>query len=295
MLPWESNKPSHPISPPIPSPPSGTITLTFITDILMPDPKTALITGASSGLGAEFARQLAARGYNLILTARRQSRLAELAQELTSKYPITVEILVADLAQNDGLQTVVERIRLLPSLDLLINNAGFGTHGRFAQVISSKHAAQLHVHVTASVLLTHAAMPGMIARRQGNIINVSSMAGLIPIRSVLYGTTKAFLVNFSEALDTELRGSGVRIQALCPGFTYTEFHDTPEYTGFDRRRIPRFLWLTSAEVVRESLDHLNRRSVICIPGFQYKIIGIIARNNISGYFIRRIGARLFHK
>ena len=212
---------------------------------IMPEPKTALITGASSGLGAEFARQLAARGYHLILTARRQSRLEQLAGELERQYPIPVEILVADLAQQQGLQAVAERIRLLPALDLLVNNAGFGTHGRFFQVESDKHAAMLQVHVNASVLLTHAALPGMIARHQGYIINVASMAGLIPIRSVLYGTTKAFLVNFSEALQTELRGTGVKLQALCPGFTYTEFHDTPEYTGFNRRKIPRILWLTS--------------------------------------------------
>lgn len=261
----------------------------------MPIIKNAFITGASSGLGAEFARQLAAKGANLILTARRQSRLEELAQELESQYAISVEILTADLADSDGLQAAAERIRLLPNLDLLINNAGFGTHGRFHQVESSKHAVQLAVHVNASVLLAHAALPGMIARRQGTIINVASLAGLIPIRSVLYGTTKAFLINFSESLQTELCGKGIKVQALCPGFTYTEFHDTPEYTGFDRRKIPRLLWLDSEQVVRESLDHLNHRAVICIPGLQYKIIGVIARNNLSGYFVRKIGARLFHK
>jgi short-subunit dehydrogenase len=258
-------------------------------------PKTALITGASSGLGAEFARQLAARGYHLIITARRQPRLVELAQQLESQHPITVQTLVADLAHPAGLEAVAEHIRSLPALDLLVNNAGFGTKGSFPQVDPRKHAAMLQVHITASVLLTHAALPGMIARHQGCIINVSSMAGLIPIRSVLYGTTKAFLVNFSEALQAELRGTGVKVQALCPGFTYTEFHDTPEYTGFNRRKIPRILWLTSPQVVRTSLDHMNRRAVVCIPGFQYKIIGVLVRNSFSGYFVRRIGSLLFHK
>ena len=257
--------------------------------------KTALITGASSGLGAEYARQLASQGYNLILTARRQSRLEALAQELQSQFPITVDILVADLATSDGLHSIAEYIRSLPFLDLLVNNAGFGTNGRFSQVDPSKHAAMLQVHVNASVLLSHAALPGMLARHRGYLINVASMAGLIPIRNVLYGTTKAFLVDFSEALQTELRGKGIKIQALCPGFTYTEFHETPEYTGFNRRKIPRTLWLTSAQVVRVSLDHLERRAVICIPGLQYKIIGVIARNNLSGYIVRKIGAQLFHK
>ncbi len=261
----------------------------------LPTPKTALITGASSGLGAEFARQLAACGWNLILTARRQHRLEQLSQELQNQHPITVEILVANLAQPDGIEAVAEHIRQLPALDLLVNNAGFGTHGRFFQVEPHKNLAMLQVHIDSYVMLSHAVLPGMIARHQGCIINVSSMAGLIPIRSVLYATTKAFQVNYSEALQAELRGSGVKVQALCPGFTYTEFHDTPEYTGFNRRKIPRILWLTSPQVVHESLKHMNRRSVVCIPGFQYKIIGIIARNSFSGYFIRRIGSLLFHK
>ena len=257
--------------------------------------KTALITGASSGLGAEFARQLASQGCNLILTARRQSRLEALAQELQSQFPVAIDILVADLANNADMQAVAEYIRQHPSLDLLVNNAGFGTNGRFSQVDPSKHAAMLQVHVNASVLLSHAALPGMLARRQGYIINMASMAGLIPIRNVLYGTTKAFLVNFSEALQAELRGKGIKIQALCPGFTYTEFHETPEYIEFNRRKIPRLLWLSSEQVVRESLAHLERRTVICIPGFQYKLIGMVARNNLSGYIVRKIGARLFHK
>mgnify|MGYP001025983806 CR=1 FL=1 len=261
----------------------------------MPPAKTALITGASSGLGAEFARQLAAQGYNLILTARRQPRLSELAAELRAQHPITIETLPADLATAAGQQTVIERICSLPALDLLVNNAGFGTNGRFPQVNLDKHAAMLQVHVNAPVLLTHAALPGMIARNQGAIINVASMAGLIPIRSVLYGTTKAFLINFSEALQAEIRSTGVRVQALCPGFTVTEFHETPEYSGFNRRKIPKIFWLSSPQVVSESLADLERNKVICIPGWQYKIVGIIARNSLSGYFVRLIGRRYFHK
>lgn len=256
---------------------------------------TALITGASSGLGAEFARQLAAGGYHLILTARRKDRLEQLAAQLQAKVPVGVEMLVADLSQPEGQQSVIERIQRLPALDLLVNNAGFGIHGPFYAAETHKSAAMLQVHVNASVLLARAALPGMIARRQGAIINVSSVAGLIPVRSVLYGSTKAFLITFSEALQDELRGTGVKVQALCPGFTVTEFHETPEYTGFDRRRIPRPLWLTAEQVVRESIQHLSRKSVICIPGFQYKMIGVIARNSLSGYFVRRIGTRLFHK
>jgi short-subunit dehydrogenase len=261
----------------------------------MPDKKIALITGASSGLGAEFARQLANLGYNLILTARRQSLLAELARNIQAQSNSSVECLPADLADPAGLQTLIERVHTLPELDLLVNNAGFGNNGKFADVEPSKHAAMLQVHSTASVLLTHAALPNMIFRRQGSIVNVASIAGLIPIRSVLYGTTKAFLINFSEALQFELRGTGVRMQALCPGFTVTEFHDTQEYIGFQRRKIPSILWLSAEQVVRESLTSLRHQKVICIPGFQYKIIAAIAQNSFTGFFVRTIGSQFFHK
>jgi hypothetical protein len=261
----------------------------------MTDEKFALITGASSGLGSEFARQLAGGGYRLILTARRKERLEQLAAELENQYPVSTEIISADLSEPEGQQTVAEHIRSLPRLDLLVNNAGFGTNGAFFEVEGHKNAAMVEVHVNASVLLTHAALPGMIQRGQGTIINVSSVAGLIPIRSVLYASTKAFLVIFSEVLQAELRGTGVKVQALCPGFTHTEFHETPEYTGFERRKIPRPLWLTSEQVVRESIAHLKRKSVVCIPGFQYKIISVIGRNSLSGPIVRQIGTRMFRK
>jgi len=262
---------------------------------MMPASNLALITGASSGIGAEFARQLAAQGYNLILTARRQANLTELADSLQLSHNTLVEIIVADLATDTGLHKVLERIRNQPDINLLVNNAGFGTHNKFAEVETEKNAAMLQVHVTASVLFTHAALSGMLANRKGVIINVSSLAGLIPIRSVMYGSTKTFLVNFSEALQVELHGTGVKIQALCPGFTYSEFHDTPQFAGFQRRKIPAILWLTSEQVVRESLGSLRHRKVICIPGFQYKIIAIFTRNRLASFFIRRIGTRLFHK
>jgi short-subunit dehydrogenase len=111
---------------------------------------------------------------------------------------------------------------------------------------------------------------------------------------VLYGSTKSFIIQFTQALQRHIRGSSVKLQALCPGFTITEFHDTPEYAGFNRGKIPRLLWLTSAQVVSESLNFRSRKRVICIPGFQYRIIGIISRNSITGFFVREIGDRLFH-
>jgi short-subunit dehydrogenase len=261
----------------------------------MPGSKLALITGASSGIGAEFARQLAARNYNLILTARRQENLRALADTLNNRNGIHVECLPADLATDSGRAIIVDRIRDLPRLDLLVNNAGFGLAGKFFEGEDAKIASMLNVHILASVMFTHAALPGMIAHKQGSIINVASMAGLIPVRSVLYGSTKAFLINFSKALQDEVSHAGVRVMALCPGFTYTEFHDTAEYSGFRRQKIPRILWLTAEEVVNESFNCLEKKKVVCIPGFQYKIIALIAENRLIGYFVHLIGSKLFHK
>jgi short-subunit dehydrogenase len=261
----------------------------------MPDSKkhTALVTGASSGLGAEFARQLAAQGYNLILTARREQRLIELAGVLQSKHQITAETLTADLAQAEGIAKVAQRVAVQTDLEILVNNAGFGTKGHFAKVEPYKHDAMVQVHVNAAVLLSRAALPGMIANHRGYIINVASIAGLLPLRGVIYGSTKSFLIFFSQALESDLKGSGVHIQALCPGFTYTEFHDTPEHQGFDRKRIPGFLWLNAEQVVRESLATLPRNKVICIPGWQYRIIGALARNSFSSAIVLAIGRKLF--
>lgn len=247
--------------------------------------KIALITGASSGLGAEFARQLAAQDYNLIITARRKQRLADLATALEVKYKINVEQLTADLSTQEGIEKVTSKITGLHSLDLLVNNAGFGTVGKFCTVDPNKHKSMVQVHVNAPVLLTRAALPGMISRKSGAVINVASLAGIIPIRSVLYGTTKAFLISFSEALDNDVKHMGIHVQALCPGFTLTEFHDSPEYTNFSTSSIPKFLWLTSEQVVHESLKALKRHKVICIPGNLYRFAGALSRNSITARLV----------
>jgi len=201
--------------------------------------KVAFITGASSGLGAEFALQLAQIGYNLILAARREERLVQLASRLQEKYPVQVTTLKIDLSTEDDLQNAISVIKATPELDLLVNNAGFGLMRRFLRADLEMEQAMVQVHIAAPVVLSRAALPSMIARNRGAIINVSSIAGLIPIRSVLYGTSKAFIINFSEALQEELKDTAIRVQALCPGFTLTEFHDTPEYSRFSRENIPK--------------------------------------------------------
>jgi len=181
---------------------------------------------------------------------------------------------------------LVSTINSLSNLELLVNNAGFGTVGRFHRVDTDKELAMVNVHMVAPVLLCRAALPGMISRNHGAIINVASIAGLIPIRNVLYYSSKAFLVNFTESLHAELRESQVRVQALCPGFVLTEFHDTGEYSRFLRTNVPRFLWMTAEQVALGSLKSLQHDNVICIPGFIYHFAGALARNSISASLIK---------
>jgi uncharacterized protein len=257
--------------------------------------KTALITGASSGLGEEFARQLASRGYNLIISARRENLLTQLAETLRLSYPIDVLVHPADLSQMPGIDSLTERVKSLPRLDLLINSAGFGTVGMFHQVDPQKELSMLNVHMVAPVMLSRAALPGMLSRRQGGIINVSSIAGLIPIRNVLYHSTKSFEIQFTEILQVELRGTGVHVQALCPGYTVTGFHDTSEYTQFTRRSVPRFLWLTSEMVVRESLDSLPKDRLYCFPGFTSKVAGTFSRFSLTAGLIKRVGRWIVYR
>ena len=248
---------------------------------------TALITGASSGIGAEFARQLAAGGYMPILVARRQNRLEEVADRLARRYGIQSEVLVADLSTDAGVNAVIDRIRDLDDLTVLINNAGFGTRGKLVSADPEKQAAMVRLHALATMQLTQAALPGMVERRRGAIINVSSVAAFLRRPgAVNYCATKAYINAFSEALAQELRGTGVQVQALCPGFTQTEFHDSPEYASKDggppARRGPDFIWLSADKVVRESLAALERDQVICVPGLTYQILVGVLRTPIIG-------------
>ena len=256
----------------------------------------ALITGASSGLGATYARQLAAQGYNLILVARRRERLAALAAELEERHAVDAQVLAADLSTTDGVERVQERIAELPALDVLVNNAGFGIVDEFARGELDRHLDMIHVHVIASVRLCRAALPGMIARGRGSIINVSSLSAFIPLGNVTYAGTKAYLVAFSRALQIELAGTGVRVQALCPGFTYTGFHDTPELAAsFDRAQIPRLLWMPADRVVAASLRALKRRGrrVVYVPGWQNRLFAAIARNSVVALLIAAAGKEKF--
>jgi hypothetical protein len=223
----------------------------------------ALVTGASAGIGAAFARRLAREHYDLIIVARVRERLEELAAELRAEHRGEVEVLPADLTDAPELH-IVEKLVAGANLDLLVNNAGFGTVGAFAQLDVAKEEDEIRLNIVALMRLTRAALPGMIARHRGGIINVSSMAGLQPAPyNATYGATKAFVNSFTEALHEELRGTGVVVQALCPGFTRTEFQAR---AGIDVSNIPSFAWMTAEAVVDASLSALRSGELICIPG-----------------------------
>ena len=244
------------------------------------EPAAALITGASSGIGAAFARKLAALGYDLALVARRADRLAALAQELQQAHAVHVEVLPADLTDANDLAAVAGRLAKLPALALLINNAGFGGEGRFAQSDISLQMDMIRLHVAASVSLTHAALPGMIARGRGGVINVASLAGFVALPgAVNYGATKAYLIAFSRALQLELIRTGVRVQALCPGFIHTEFHAR----GSDglSARLRKFMWMSAETVVEASLRGLARGQTVCIPGWGNRILKLLGSNRLA--------------
>ncbi len=238
----------------------------------------ALITGASSGIGETFARKLAARGYDLILVARREDRLRALAADL----PAQAEIITADLTDHDGLSVVEAAIRESARLELLVNNAGFGTLGRFWEADLHGQEQMHKLHVMAAMRLSHAALAAMVPRNRGGVINVSSVAAFGQTEgNVSYCATKTWMNAFTQGLDVELHaiGSKVKVQALCPGFTLSEFHDT---LGVDRKNIPGFLWMKADAVVEASLRGYDRGDVIVIPGAVYKIGSALMRHLSHG-------------
>ena len=244
----------------------------------MADRPLALVTGASAGIGAEFARQLAAAGHDLVLVARDVARLRALGAELTAAHGVTVEPLAADLTTEDGIATVEGAIAARPQLHLLVNNAGFGTKGTLAAADPAQQRAMLTLHVDCVHRLTRAALPGLTQRRRGGVITVASVASFLASGgNVNYCATKTWQRVYMQGLAAELAGTGVTVQALCPGFTVTEFHDR---MGFDQRgRTPAWMWYPAAEVVRVSLSAFAAGGpVVVIPGFVYKVAVFLARH-----------------
>jgi uncharacterized protein len=252
--------------------------------------RLAVITGASAGLGAEFARQLAAEGCDLLLTARRIDRLESLAAQLRQRHAVKIEVFPADLAAHGDLHRLEDALEQKERVDLLVNNAGFGLVGNFWELDRDEQEAMLNVHANASTRLVHAVLPGMLARQHGGLIQVASVAAYLPGKhSVMYNASKAYLVAFCQSLQTELKGSGVHVQALCPGFTLTEFHDTPQLaTTFDRRNYPGWVWMRAADVIAHSLRAVAQGSGVVVPGLGYRAIVYLMNTALIGGLVRKI-------
>ena len=223
---------------------------------------TALVTGATAGIGHAFCRELAERGTDLVIVARNRARLENVSDELRARHSINVEILAADLSKRAALRRVADRVadRDRP-IDLLVNNAGFGTSKSFLKGELADEEAMLDVLCRAVLVLSHAGALSMKDRGRGAIINVSSVAGFVPMGT--YAAAKAWCTAFTETLAHELAGSGVSATALCPGFTRTEMH---ERANVDMSRLPKVMWLEADRLVRDCLDDVKAGKVISVPG-----------------------------
>ncbi len=228
-----------------------------------------------------------------MLVARRADRLNELAQSLTQTYSVNVEVIAADLAQEADVARLEAHIRAMDNLAILVNNAGFATIGRLVNVEPVRQQEMVYLHAMAPMRLTQAALPGMTTRKHGAIINVSSVAGYVRLRgNVNYAATKAYLTAFSETLQNELLGSGVYVQALCPGFTHTEFHSTPDFAKHKPKPYPEFMWMSAEDVVRQSLGALGNGQVAFVPGLLYRVLVLMLRTPVIGDTAMRVASLL---
>ncbi len=235
---------------------------------------TALITGATAGIGREFAEQLAARGHDLVIVARDESRLAEVRDEITARYQVAVEVLAADLSDRTATERVAQRVsdRERP-IDLLVNNAGYGLPGSFLETDIDDEEALLDVLVRAVLVLSHAAAQAMVSRGRGQIINVASVAAYLA--SGTYSAAKSWVVVFSESLSGQLDGTGVGVSVLAPGFVRTEFHERAAIDVGDREGT---LWLDPTMTVQTALDDAGAGKVVSVPGLQYRAIVTLLRH-----------------
>ncbi|MBO9521642.1 MAG: SDR family NAD(P)-dependent oxidoreductase [Nocardioidaceae bacterium] len=242
----------------------------------------ALVTGATAGIGLEFARQLAGSGHDVVLVARDQARLDETALVLAQEFGIGTETLSADLSDRDGMALVEARLadREHP-VEVLVNNAGFGLKGRFLDNGIEQEQAHLDILVTAVMRLSHAALGAMVERGSGSVVNVSSVAGFLPRGT--YSAAKAYVTRFSEWAHQEYASAGVQVMALCPGFIRTEFHERMEVS---RDSAPSFLWLDAEPLVRTALADLASGKAVSIPSLRYKAIATGAKYVPTGLLQR---------
>ena len=246
--------------------------------------ETAVITGATSGLGAEFARALAERGYNVVLAARDKERLQAKAEELSSRYSVAAEVLPADLATRDGVGDVAARVAR-PDVAVLVNNAGYGLKNDFHANPAQTEVDHLNVLVQAPLLLSHAAVNSMLERGGGRIINVASVAGFIPRGT--YSAAKAWVINFSRWANLHYASRGISVTAVCPGFVHTEFHARMQ---MDKTLYPKWMWLEADRVVREGLADAFAGKGVSVPSKRYKVLAAIGSRGPQG-LVARIGGR----
>jgi short-subunit dehydrogenase len=240
--------------------------------------RKALITGASAGIGATFAHQLAASGYDLLLAARRGDRLQTLAHQLAKQHGIQCEVLSVDLASANAAGLVMEHLdKLNWRIDFLVNNAGLSGHSKFAEASWSQLNGEIQLMMTTLTELTHRIAPGMIERRWGRIINVSSLAALSPPgESLLYSAIKTYVLVLSQSLDMEFKPHGVHVTALCPGFTHSEFHDVMG-TRDTANHLPGLLWQQPQDVVRAGISAVMAGKPVCVPGVVNKVLAAVMR------------------
>src|SRR5687768_6766849 len=236
--------------------------------------KTALVTGASSGIGKAFAELLAEKGYALVLTARRGDRLDELGMALRQRHGVETHTIVADLAEPDASGRIAAELqRKRVSIDVLVNNAGYGVPGSYVNVAWPDHSRFMQVMVTAVLDLTYRLLPSMIERGWGRVINIASVAGMVPSPAghTLYGASKSFVIRFSEALASENAPKGVNVTAVCPGFTLSEFHDVTG-TRDKMKSVPGLLWLKADDVAREGYDAVMKGHTVVVNGGIYRLL-----------------------
>ncbi|MGC4894437.1 SDR family NAD(P)-dependent oxidoreductase [Micromonospora sp. DT31] len=240
-----------------------------MTGAAHPSPRRALVTGASLGIGEAFTRRLAADGWDLVLVARDAARLDGLAAELTGRHGIEVETIPADLSTDEGCVAVERRLSAIPPVELLVNNAGFSLSTPFVRSSVEDEARLIRLNVLSVLRLTHAALGPMSERGHGAVINVSSVAGFgVPMPGSTYSASKAWVTNFSESIGQSVAPLGVRVMALCPGYTRTGTH---ERAGIDMSRLPAWAWLRADDVVAEGLRDLRKGKLVSVPDWKYKV------------------------
>lgn len=238
--------------------------------------KLAIITGATSGIGKAYAGYFASQGYDLLITGRREKVIMHVASELLAIYSVNIDVVIADLSKHEDLTFLLQVIGKRKSVDVLVNNAGYGTDGRFSEDEIEHQLNMLKVHVNAPLMLIHKVLPAMIGNKNGIIINVSSLAAYLPSAgNTMYTGTKSFLKNFTESLHMDVSHYGIQVQCLCPGFVYSDFHKDKSFSE-DTLLHGGIPWMKPSDVVDYSIHCLTKGQVVCIPGMWNRLVSLLS-------------------